>query len=128
MCLCFLQPFCCHPHYQGQLTFTLCWRDKDEGDTGGGGAQFSKRGEHMCEHIVHKYFGDVEMSRRVGGRNGQEAELYIFGLRDPLRDFKKRMTWTNCILGSSFLMLETEPPRIRRLVRSFAIVCVRQRW
>lgn len=96
--------------------------------TQGVGVHSSARGGNMCEHIVHKYFGDVEMSRRVGGRNGQEAELYIVGLRDPLRDFKKRMTWTTCILGSSFLMLETEPPRIRRLVRSFAIVCVRQGW
>lgn len=49
------------------------------------------------------------MSRRVGGRDGQEAELYVVGFRDPLKDLKKGVTWAGCILGSSFSVLETEP-------------------
>lgn len=52
------------------------------------------------------------MSRRVAGRDGQEAELYAVGFGDPRKDLKKGVAWTGCILGNSFSVLETEPPAL----------------
>lgn len=90
------------------------------------GAQSSEREEQLCEHTVdRKYLGDAEMSRRVGGRDRQEAELHVVGLGDPLRDFKKGITSTDCILGSSFSLPETEPAGLGRPIRILATVCVR---
>lgn len=92
------------------------------------GAQSSEREEQLCEHTVdRKYLGEIlaEMSKRVGGRDRQEAELHVAGLGDPLRDFKKGITWTDCILGSSFSLPETEPAGLGRPIRIFATVCVR---
>lgn len=91
-----------------------------------GWAQSSEREEQLCEHTVdRRYLGDAETSRRAGGRDGQEAELYVVGLGDPLKYFRKGITWADCVLACSFSLSETEPAGLRRPIRSFATVCVR---